>query len=135
MKLKTFTPKQYTNTRGGGRNSTPSLSINTKAGTIRMNMAAAKQMDLKDGSQVLFYQDETDPENWYLGEVEKDGFVLRERKAPNKGLMFNAAGLAREIAESVAFIETSGKCLVAGQATETSEGVLWGVLTSTLKNK
>lgn len=132
MKLKEFntetcvTPRIY--------NGVPCININVKVGLFRLNPEAQKLVNLQDGDQIVFLQDEEDPANWYLEKVKEKGFVLRMKETSGKGLVFNNIAVGRQIADSVAFTGNSGKCLIAGEATEFKKRQLWGVLTGTLKS-
>jgi hypothetical protein len=113
----------------------PCISINVKVGLFRLNPEAQKLVNLQDGDQIVFLQDEEDPANWYLEKVKEKGFVLRMKETAGKGLVFNNIAVGRQIAESVAFTGKSGKCLIAGEATEFKKRQLWGVITGTMINK
>jgi hypothetical protein len=133
MKLKEFNTETCVTTRA--HTGVPCIGVNVKAGLFRLNPEAQQLVNLKDGDQVVFLQDEEDPANWYLEKVKEKGFVLRMKETSGKGLVFNNRAVAKEIAESVSFTGHSGKCLIAGEATEFKKRQLWGVITGTLLNK
>lgn len=133
MKLKEFNAETCVNERKYF--SVPSVAINMKTGLFRFNHEAVKLLELADGDQVMFLQDEGEPENWYVERVKDKGFVVRHKETVGKGVLFNNSQLARLIAESVLFTGLSGRCLIAGEPTEFKKRRLWGVLTATMKNK
>ncbi len=49
----------------------------TKAGVIRFNALAVRELDLKPGDKVAFYQDRKQPVDWYF-KAGKEGAPLRE---------------------------------------------------------
>lgn len=129
MKLKEYNSENCVSL---GRTHSPSISINTKTGLIRISVSAANLIGLADGDQVKFHQDEEEESDWYLEKVPSGGFAIREHTG---SMIFNNTSLTRKIADSVEFQDKTGKCLVAGKPTEFQKRKLWGVLTSTLRNK
>lgn len=130
MKLKEYTPENC----GFSRKSSPAfVSINTKVGTISFSKEAVQMIELKDGDQVKFHQDESEESEWYVEKVKTGGFIVRTVKSA-QSLMLNNSAVARNIAESVAFKGITGRCLMAGQPTEFKGRTLFGLLTSMLNN-
>lgn len=113
-----------------------SLFLNTKTGLFRISKEAAELAGLKVGDHVLFHQDEDEPTDWYFekASAKQKAFALRGVKS-GLSLLFNNSVLARQIAESVAFKDTAGKCLIAGEPTEFKKRQLFGIITGSLINK
>lgn len=135
MKLKLFNSENTISIRGGGK--VPSLSINQKAGLFSLNKEACTLIGLSDGDQIIIHQDEDEEADWYLEKVEEKGFVLRSKENVSSGLLFNNTALVRAIAASVEFTDNGGKALIGGTPTEMEKGKrkLWGILTTSLRNK
>lgn len=133
MKLREFNPENCISV--SQRKGQASISIDTKVGCNRITKAACETLGLKAGDCIVFHQDETDTENWYLEKVKSGGFELRENDKITSGLLFNSVALARKIAESVDFTERSGRILIAGQPTDFQKKKLFGLITSSLRNK
>jgi hypothetical protein len=129
MKLKEFNTE---NCCKMGRTTIPSINIDTKVGTVRLNKSASALMGISNADQVKFHQDEDEPGDWYIEKVKNGGFEVRE--VANGAMVFNNTAICKKIAESVEFSGRSGKCLVAGKPTELKGRTLWGVITRTLNN-
>lgn len=125
MKLITFNNENLPNNRAG----VPSIGVNQKTGLFNINSLAAEAMQLKEGQQVTFHQDEESPENWYLEVVSKNGFVLRKKENITAGLLFNNASLARTIGEAMG-ISGSFKMKIAAESTTFEKRTFWGLLIS-----
>lgn len=134
MKLKKFTPENCISEKGQHAGK-PCIGISLKSGLLRINKQACELLQLKDGDQVLFHQDEEEPENWYIEKVKKDGFALRSKSNVTPGLLFNNTKLVTEIFSSVAFEGKGGKVLVANQPTMLDKTKLYGLLMNGLRNK
>lgn len=134
MKLKEFNANNCFSSKRRSEGA-PCIAINVKVGLFRFNKPATELLGLDEGDQVLFHQDEEDPENWYIEKVDKNGFEVRIKAAIGKGVLFNNTALARQIFSSVLFNGLSGKCLLAGQPTEFKKRKLFGLITSNLRNQ
>lgn len=120
-----------TNVKSGVRTSRPFIRITRKSGTITFNKSASKHFSLTAGMQVRFLQSQSDPQDWFIQFVKKDGFVIRE--AHDKGVfMFNSSAMVAEIMQSV-------ECFDKGMTLGIGETVTYGKIEATalitLKNK
>lgn len=91
------------------RRGTPSISINLKAGLFGINKDACALLEINEGDQLSFFNDEENTDTWCVAKVEENGFVARSTKDGKVGLFFNNTFLARTIAESIGFDGTSGR--------------------------
>lgn len=101
MKFKYFTNKNSRHRRVGSVSMTVS-----KKGYIGISHRAVEKLNLKEGQEVYFVQDEHNPRDWYLGiniggkySVE-DCFVLRRTKA-TKGFALHNSITANAILDSL----------------------------------
>jgi hypothetical protein len=131
MKLKEFNAENTISTR----TSAPVIGMNLKNGLFNINREVCDLIGLGDGDSVVFHQDQEDEQNWYLEKVKEKGFSVRKKENVTKGVIFNNTTLARAIAKSVAFEGASGRLLVAGKFTEFQRRKLWGIITTSLRNK
>ncbi|RFM30056.1 hypothetical protein [Deminuibacter soli] len=134
MKLKEFNAENTVPLRGGAA-VISAVSLNQKTGLFNFSLGAVEQLKLIDGEQIIIYQDEEHPEDWYLEIVHDNGFVLRKKETVSKGLIFNNTAMARAICESVGFDDHAGRILIAGEPTPHGKRKLWALLTSGLRNK
>lgn len=128
MKLKSFNPEVLPATTGPKQKQ--AMSIHIKSGLFSLNGAVCKLMELDNGDQVEIYQDEQDPENWYIAKVKEGGFRLRGKTARSGSLFFSNRKLCDLILESVdAKPSKPGVRLpIAGQPTKLGKQTLFGIL-------
>lgn len=128
MKLKEFNAENTVSRTGS-----PTLSFNTKSGVFNLNKLACELLNLASGDSVVFHQDETEAEDWYIEKAERNiGFALRGKDVKN-GLSFNNTTLARTLADSAQYSAESGKILMAANYTHYEDRKLYGLFTSSLK--
>jgi hypothetical protein len=132
LELIEFNPQ---NCASGGRISSPCLSVNFKTGFFAFNGSACELIGLKAKDTIKIFQNPKEPGDWYVEKVSTGGFGLRRKKHCDTLLIFNNIKLAKKIADSVEFVENSGKLRVAGQATTINDRTLWGIITTTLTNR
>lgn len=127
MKLKSFNPEVLPATTG--RQFTPFVSIHMKSGMFGINGVACEIIGLKKGDLVEVYQDEEDPENWYLAKVKEGGWTLSQ-KYNSTGLFFCNKQLCVLIIDSVgAELSKPGVRLpLAGEPTKLGKQTLFGIL-------
>lgn len=70
MKLKQYTPQDFPKIKG---RSEMTFCAN---GSIKFSKAALFQLKVKQGSQLVFLQDEEKQQDWYITTVEKGGFEV-----------------------------------------------------------
>ncbi|AEL24331.1 hypothetical protein [Cyclobacterium marinum] len=75
-----------------------SVTINRKTGLVSFNQASIKQIGLRDGQLISFYQDEENPIKWYFFYSE-NGFRLRLASGGN--MRFGCKHLAGDILKSL----------------------------------
>ncbi len=124
MKLKEFNEETCTQLRS----TLPSLGINFKTGLFNFNKTACDLLGLKNNDQVIFLQDEDEPQCWYVEKVKSKGFMVREKSNVSTGVLFNNSNLAKQIKENVDADSKSARILIAGKATEAEKRKLWGLL-------
>lgn len=133
MKLQTFNTKNCQSS--SGRQSKPSIGLNTKNGVFRLNKSACELIGLKEKHSITFHHDEESEGDWYLEIVKEDGFELRpQNKTINNVLVFNSSTLARKIAESVAFEKETGTIYLPKSPVKHDKRTLWPLLTASLRN-
>lgn len=135
MKLKTFNPDVLPNIYG--KNQQPRISLHFKSGLISINEVACEMIGLKPDDYVEVYQDEEDPENWYLAKTNKSGWVLRPQNKGAKGLRFSNKELCRLMMDSVgAKPSTPGvRIPIAGEPTKLGKQTLYGLLVIAAKRQ
>lgn len=131
MKLKEYNPEN-SKPVAIPRAHPATLRIDTKTGRFIFNKTASELIGLKDKYQVVIYQDEQEPEDWYIEVVKGGGFVLSGRERQGE-CVFNNTVIARKIAESVGYTARNGRMLIAGKPTKIGDRLLWGILTINLK--
>lgn len=112
----------------------PTVHINTRTGLFNFNQPACDLIGLSSEKQVVFHQDEEDPESWYVEVVKEKGFSARG-KDKSKGLMFNNTTISRSIFDSVSFIGRSGRILLSAEAEVIGKRKLFALITASLKVK
>lgn len=132
MNLKEYNHKNCEPQRG--RKDIPaSISMSTEKGLFTFNKPAAELINVCEKDKVVVYQDEEEPENWYIEVVKDRGFPVRYNKRW-ENYKFNNVKVARKIAESVCFSGKTGRMLIAKQPTKIGDRTLWGILTISLNN-
>jgi len=124
MKLKTFDRTQ-SKMRLSKK---PAIRI-SKVGLISLNKCAIRLLDLKVGDKIKFYQDEDNPEDWYLKEVPKTddlGLICRNGSSFAKSIMVNSAATANALFESIGFTGTTLKCQIGSEP----DDYLWAIITA-----
>lgn len=129
MKLKIF---NQANAGSNVRASKPFFTF-SKHGSVSITREAARILGIKANDQVQFYQDEDVPENWYVGIVKKDGFVVRQMTS-DTGLVFNAANVKRLLFDSVNYVGNTGRVYI-GEKIEFQKQTLYTLVTGFLRNK
>ncbi len=132
LNLTEFTPDNCIGTRG--RVQKAKFSINTKSGLISFNKELIAQLDLDEGSHVIFHQNKNKPRDWYIEVGMAGGFELRF-SANKKCLNFNNTSLARKILSSVDFNELYGSCGVSTTRISSGDKVLYAVITAMLREQ
>lgn len=99
----------------------PGITVAVKSGVMMLNEHACELLQATSGGGVKLFQDEDNPQDWYVVFGPEDGFALRS-KADAKGLFFNNTYLARLIADSLGIESGSFKMGVGSEITEI-EGV------------
>lgn len=93
MKLKEFTCKRVE------RASVPAISL-YKNGEVRFSSHLVNALHVIPGSRVLFFQDELNPQDWYIKINCSRGYKLTER-GPDKRLSFTSKPLVIAIIDSL----------------------------------
>jgi len=101
MKLKTFdrTQSKYRFI------DKPAISFNS-AGVIRINKCASERIGLKSGDKMKFYQDEDNPEDWYVAVVPKTdelGLRIRQSNSQIGTFCLNSIAVVKNLYESIGF--------------------------------
>lgn len=131
MNLVEFNPANAGPTKRDGLS--PRIRVNTKAGLFGFNENGCKLLGVKSGDQVVVFQDQDSPTDWYIEKVEKGGFIVRASKTKsNTGLWFNSVRLGKQIFASVGFEDAAGTVLIAGRSTQIGSRILFGLLTNLL---
>lgn len=132
MKLKQFNPENCQSERI--KSSKPCIGITLKGGLFRINKGACELLELKEGDNVVFLQDEEDTECWYIEKVKKgQGFELRSKASVTPGLLFNNTKLVKEIFESLGINRKAAKMLMAGKPTTVEKRKLYGLLSMAME--
>lgn len=127
MNLKHYNPE--TLPTGRGAHGLPRVNI-TRVGRFSFNKPAMQLLSIGDNDQVEFYQDEGDPQNWYISKVDKGGFVLKAKIGNGNELVFYKKALAEVILESVdvKLTKPSVSLPIAGEPTKLGKQTLFGIL-------
>jgi len=131
MKLKTFNTINVASL--SSKIQKPFIQVNAKTGLFNINNAACELMGLKDNDMIQFHQSEEEPSDWYLEQVKKDGFVIRNKENVGKGNLFNSTKICRMIFDSIAYEGKSGRIYIGEQITVNKQK-LWTLITSSLVN-
>lgn len=91
-------------------------------------------MGLNPGDEVAAAYDEKE-EQWFFAKVKSGGFPLRAGTGNSMSLLFNNKALSDKIAESIAYQERSGKCLVGAEPIVENKIEYWPIITASLKNR
>ena len=108
MKLKLIQPEKR-------RETGKFISIN-KAGLFHFSKDLGIALELKEEDKVSFYQDETQPKDWYFA-IEKEGKNKIRKSYDGRGFMTNAQSISKEI--KIALGKSTDKTLqiMVGQPT------------------
>lgn len=110
MKLKEFNLTNSSFIKTGE----PTISCNVTAGLVNLSPELCKIMKLGDGRRVSLFQDEENPQDWYITETT-DGFRLREDKkgrGGNSAITFNNTTTVKAMAKSLKIVGNYFKCRV-----------------------
>ncbi len=127
----TITLLQYdkTNTLTTGRTAVARLGI-ARNGAFVFNPTATSLLKAKDGSQLVFLQDENSPSDWYVRFVGKDGFEVRLDKGGRA--LINSAVLKEKLFESIGYTYESGTMHVGEQLEGPDGKAMWPLITSSI---
>jgi hypothetical protein len=134
MKLKTHNPDSLPQ---GIYPKAPTISINAKKGQINFGVQAIRDMGLKTLDQVVFHQDETKPQDWYIEKVVcTSGYPLRYNSPKGNILSFGNRFLVHKILKSCNCSDLEGSHkLRIGSSVEHDGMTLWPIITAPIVNK
>lgn len=130
MKLKKFDSITAPSLRG---NRVPGLTLPQK-GASHINPLLVDLMKLKPEQRVALFQDESDPDNWYIGKDGKEGFPVRQINQETTACSFNASGAVQKIFEHFCFEEAAARCVVGKEPVKEDGIVLFPIMFSSAQN-
>lgn len=116
-------------------NKQPTVTLRKK-GVCNINSALAELMKLKTGGSVALFQDENEPDNWYIAKDSKDGFAVRQSyDKQSTSVMFNASGAVKQIFEHFNYEETSARCVVGKEPVKDNGFALFPIMFSSAQHR
>lgn len=129
MKLREFNTENTFSTR----TRKPTVSINARSGLFIINRPACALIGLDDSKQLVFHQDEEEPESWFIEVVKENGFSMR-LKDKSKALFLNNKEITRSIFASVQLPDKkSGRMPISPEAQLVDKRKLFALITASLK--
>lgn len=92
---------------------TPVIGVYVKTGELNFGKSALSKIDFKPGEEIVFHQDDEDPQTWYIEKVATGGLPFRNKKF-NGSMFINSRSLVREISESLG-IKTNFQMYIASK--------------------
>ena len=128
MKLKNFNPTLLP--KMSDIQQQPRVSLHLKSGMFSINGVGCELIGLEKGDQIELYQDEEEPENWYIAKVKEGGWTLNQKGAGSTALFFCNRQACRLMMESVDVVPTTPgvKLPIAGQPTKNGKQLLHRIL-------
>ena len=137
MKFRIYSPENCG--YKGGRKSNPTIRFSRKSGTVSLSIKTCEILGIKNGDSVLFLQDETREQDWYIQKaIDGNGFIIRNKSVvPEKPIhspIFNSAFLVQKLKDSLK-IETDNFIFpIATVPADESENPIYAIITKkTLK--
>lgn len=96
----------------------------SKSGCIGLNNKTVESMGLKPGDKLVFFQDEDNPRDWYMGVGKEKGAELRLGSGTSGSLFCNFSFVVQEVFEST---QTKGR--VKFQVASRCENGVFAIIT------
>lgn len=93
MKLREFTSKRVE------RFTEPAISLYRSNGEVRLSSQLVDKLNIQLNSRIQFFQDEHNPQDWYLKVNCSRGFRIRQK--PDGRLLFSSKPLVNAIFDSL----------------------------------
>ena len=114
---------------------TPLLTLRLK-GPSTINGLLTEMMKLKPEQRVALFQDESDPDNWYIAKDGKEGFSVRAQYDKKMtGVMFNAGGAVKCMFDYFQYKEAAARCVVGKEPVKEDGQLLFPILYSLAQNQ
>lgn len=111
----------------------PSISFSINNGVISISRAAATLMNLKKGDRIEFFQNEKEPEDWYIRvSTGEHGFIVHDGKCGN--LMFRNKKMAYIVLSSLKLTRTS-RFIISAEPEDIAGEKYYFILTRNPLNK
>lgn len=108
----------------------PTVSICYLNGAIRFNKATVEILGLKKGDNLVFFQDEDKPADWYFKKSKCEGSV--QLRTQGNLLYIYCASIARPILKSREIVQESARFYLSDAQLACGEGY-WKILPEKIK--